>query len=150
MFRHFKASLANLLAVPSWESLSEYWKREILTDFIPVFKKNPQQLCGVLQNPREFLPSYLLRFIMRREMDGYPLAPGVYSISMKVGSDGGRHSWFKWASGNYYLFIFYCSKRSYFGKFPDHKWAIFSTNITEHIKKNQNRFCLFCFCQSQI
>ena len=111
MFRHFKASLANLLAVPSWESLSEYWKREILTDFIPVFKKNPQQLCGVLQNPREFLPSYILAKVY----------PGVYSISMKVGSDGGRHSWFKWASGNYYLFIFYCLKKSYFGKFPDQK-----------------------------
>ena len=70
-----------------------------MTEVIKVWKKDPRELCGVLQDPQDFLPRYLLRFLMRRELDGSALAPGVYSILLKVGSDGGRHSWFKWAEG---------------------------------------------------
>jgi hypothetical protein len=92
--------MKGLMFVPSWETLAQYWKEEILTEVIRVWKKDPRELSGVLQDPRDFLPRYMLRFLMRREMEGAALSPGVYSILLKVGSDGGRHSWFKWAEGN--------------------------------------------------
>ena len=98
-FRTFETSVKDLLLVPSWETLSRYWKEEILTEVHSVWKKDPRELCGVLLDPKEFFPSVMLRFLMARELEGHPLAPGVYSILKKLGSDGGRHNWFRWMSG---------------------------------------------------
>ena len=77
-------------------------------------------LCGILMDPSEFLPKYVSRLLARQEMEGCLPAPGFYKIMFKVcervkinarfcqllnlflgqvGSDGGRHGWFKWANG---------------------------------------------------
>ena len=66
-------------------ALSEYWKENIITSIIPINKEeNAEIQSGVVFNPEEFIPHYLLRFITRQEMEGKPLSPGVYEVLMKV------------------------------------------------------------------
>ena len=98
-FRAFKISFKDLIGTPAWESLSSYWKSEILTDIEPVWAGEPRILRGVLQDPKQFIPKYLLRFMMRMERDGVNMEPGTYTILLKGGSDGGRHNWFRWMKG---------------------------------------------------
>ena len=99
LFRALKASLKDLIILPSWYALSNYWKTEVLTEIIPIWKDNPRQLCGALLDPAKFIPLYVTRFLMKQEKVGAPLSPGNYVIDVKVGSDGGRHNWFKWFGG---------------------------------------------------
>ena len=91
------------MTVPSWEAISDYWKREIMTEIHPVWKKEPRQLCGVILDPAQFFPSCMKRFLMKQERVGAPLAPGNYSIELKVGCDGGRHNWYRWNSGETFV-----------------------------------------------
>ena len=97
--RTYKTSVKDLMTVPSWEVLSNYWKREILTEIQFVWKNDPRLLVGVLLDPVEFFPLYMTRFLMRHERAGVPVAPGNYAIQLKVGSDAGRHNWYKWMAG---------------------------------------------------
>ena len=88
------------MTVPSWEAITDYWKKEVLTEIHLVWKKDPRQLCGVILDPVEFIPFSMKRFLMRQDRAGVPLAPGNYAIELKVGCDAGRHNWYKWNSGN--------------------------------------------------
>ena len=98
--RTFKTSVKDLMTVPSWEVITDYWKKEIMTEIHLVWKKDPRQLCGVILDPVQFIPCCMKRFLMRQDRGGTPLAPGNYSIELKVGCDAGRHNWYKWNSGN--------------------------------------------------
>ena len=98
--RALKSSLKDLMTLPPWEVLSNYWKLNILTEIHPVWKKDPRYLCGVLLDPVEFFPCVMTRFLMRMEREGTPLAPGNYAAEKKLGCDAGRHNWFRWTGGN--------------------------------------------------
>jgi hypothetical protein len=86
LFRALKSSLKELIHLHSWEQMSAYWKSDILTDILPIKKGQPRIVCGVMLDPVQFLPLYLERFLIRREMEGHPLSPGHYSVEFKVES----------------------------------------------------------------
>ena len=76
-----------MLFLPAWEVLSAFWKSEILTEIKLVWKdleNGRRQLCGVMMDPREFLPLYLGRFLLRRELEGDLPVAGNYEIEVKV------------------------------------------------------------------
>ena len=77
-YRKIKSSLKDLIFLPPWEDLSCYWKREILTSCRYVWKDEPRVLCGIMLDPREFLPNYIRRMLHRKQMEGY------YDIQFKV------------------------------------------------------------------
>ena len=68
----------------SWEKIAAYWKTRILTNIQYVWKGDPSELCGVLMDPAQFIPLYVERFLVRRELEGDPLQPGHYVIEIKV------------------------------------------------------------------
>ena len=82
--RAFKSSTKELLVTPAWETLSTYWKSEIMTEIHPIYKEDPKQLCGALLDPKEFIPKYLYRFLLRQEKEGNKVPPGSYAIEFKV------------------------------------------------------------------
>ena len=94
------------MGTPPWETLSSYWKSEIMTEVIPVWAGDPRTVRGVLQDPKDFLKKHMLRFLMRREREGKPLPPGAFIILWKLGSDGGRHNWFRWMTGTFFVLMF--------------------------------------------
>ena len=98
-YRAVKSSLKELVTFPSWEVLSNYWKENILVEPEFLWKGEPRQLCGVVMDPFKFIPMYLVRFLERRSMEDDLPQAGNYKIKMKVGSDGGRHGWYKWSEG---------------------------------------------------
>ena len=83
-YRKIKSSLKDLIYLPPWEDLSCYWKREILTSCRYVWKDEPRVLCGIMLDPREFLPNYIRRMLHRKQMDGNVPEPGYYDIQFKV------------------------------------------------------------------
>lgn len=85
------------MGLPPFVTLSQNWKGKILTEIKYIWKDG--ELCGVTMDPCKFIKNYLLRFLQRRQLEGQCPVPGNYKIKIKVGSDGGRHGWFKWASG---------------------------------------------------
>ena len=55
-----------------------------MTDILPVWNGEPRMLCGVLVDPKKFIPQYLYRFLLLQEWNGNPVPPGSYSIELKV------------------------------------------------------------------
>ena len=53
-----------------------------MTDIKPIFNNNIQ--CGVVFDPTEFIPKYIVRFLKRQEMEGSAIPPGNYEVTMKV------------------------------------------------------------------
>ena len=82
--RSMKSSLKDLITLPSWENLSEYWKAQILAPILPIWKGEPRGLCGVMVDPATFIPQYVRRFLCRMELDGCLPVPGNYKIILKV------------------------------------------------------------------
>ena len=82
--RIIKCSFKDLVTFPSWEVLSQYWKKNMLVDLQFLYKGDPRRLCGVTMDPFTFIPLYLKRFIERKEMEGYLLPSGHYKIIIKV------------------------------------------------------------------
>ena len=85
-----KTSLKDLVTLPSWEELSQYWKKHILSTILPIWKGDPRRLCGVMMDPAEFIPDYIRRFLGRMDLDNSLPAPGYYRIVLKVCS---YHLW---------------------------------------------------------
>ena len=84
-FRSIKCSLKELVTFPSWEVLSKFWKEYILSEIRFLWNGNPGRLSGVVMDPIKFIPLYLKRFLMRREMEGHLPPAGNYEIKIKVG-----------------------------------------------------------------
>ena len=95
--RTIKKSLKDHVTLPPFDALSRNWKEEILTEIKYIWRDG--ELCGVAMDPCQFIKNYLRRFLLRRRLEGEGPVPGNYKVKFKVGSDGGRHGWFKWASG---------------------------------------------------
>ena len=85
LFRKLKTSLKDYVDLESHETLSSYWKKEILVPVKDIHdEKNREIQVGVLFDPAVFIPHYLKRFIMRQEKEGKPLPPGGhFTIVMK-------------------------------------------------------------------
>ena len=65
--------------------MSEYWKGNIVTEFHLVKTyEDPRILCGVLMDPKDFLPNYLRRMLVRWHIEGSLPAPGYYRVQFKV------------------------------------------------------------------
>ena len=85
LLRKFKASLKNHVILESHEKLSQFWKEELMSPIKNIYKEENRNIqCGVMFDPSEFIPHYLKRFVMKQEKAGNPLAPGHYSIVLKV------------------------------------------------------------------
>ena len=83
--RSIKASLKELVTLPAWAAMAQYWKKEIIVEFHYLWKKGePRQLCGVAMDPAKFIPKYLGRFLERRHMEGDLPPAGNYKIKIKV------------------------------------------------------------------
>ena len=84
--RKIKSSFKDLVHLLPWESLSRYWKEEILAKFCYVWRKEGQvkALCGILMDPEDFLPKYVRRMLARHDMEGCLPDPGYYQIVFKV------------------------------------------------------------------
>ena len=82
ILRKLKSSLKDTVILDSHTSLSSYWKDMIITSIKPIFNNNIQ--CGVVFDPMEFIPKYILRFLKRQEMEGNVIPPGNYEVTMKV------------------------------------------------------------------
>ena len=87
-WRNMKTSLKDLVDLPAWEKMSSYWKKEILPTIHPCWRGEPRVMCGAVIDPKEFLPSYLSRWLKRKEMEGKLPEEGYYKVQFKV-SDGG-------------------------------------------------------------
>ena len=83
-WRNMKTSLKDLVDLPAWENMSAYWKKEILTNIYPTWRGEPRVLCGAVLDPKEFLPSYLARMLMRKDMEGKLPPEGYYKVQFKV------------------------------------------------------------------
>ena len=65
--------------------MSEYWKGNIVTEFHHVKTyEDPRVLCGVLMDPKDFLPNYLRRMLVRWHIEGNLPPPGYYRVQFKV------------------------------------------------------------------
>ena len=85
--RSIKSSLKNQLELPSWEAMSRYWKSDLLVEMHPVWRDIPggeRQFCGLVMDPREFLPLYMRRFLRSRELGGDLPEAGNYRVEFKV------------------------------------------------------------------
>ena len=101
-WRSLKSSLKDLIVLPSWEKMSHFWKLHILADIKSLWRDiegEDRQFCGVCLDPVQFLPLYLKRFLERLNLEGHLPDAGNYRVEFKVGSDGGRHAWYKWLAG---------------------------------------------------
>ena len=99
-WRKFKASLKDFVFLESFETLSLYWKQNIMCPIRNIYQEEKRDImCGVCINPVEFIPHYLKRFLIKQEKLGNPLVAGHYKVVFKAGTDGGRHGWFRWYSG---------------------------------------------------
>jgi hypothetical protein len=84
--------------------MSSHIKEEIIPDIEEITEKQGdgvRKTVGVIHNPLELLKKHLTRFLERLDMMGEPLPGGNYKVLCKTGDDGSRHSWFKWAEGQY-------------------------------------------------
>ena len=79
--------MRELVVLPAWEAMSRVWKIEILAEIKPIWRDvegQERQFCGVLMDPRKFLPMYMERFLRRRELDGNLPVAGNYEVEFKV------------------------------------------------------------------
>ena len=79
--------MRELVVLPAWEAMSRVWKIEILAEIQPIWRDvegQERQFCGVLMDPRKFLPMYMERFLRRRELDGNLPVAGNYEVEFKV------------------------------------------------------------------
>ena len=75
--------MRELVVLPAWEAMSRVWKIEILAEIQPIWRDvegQERQFCGVLMDPRKFLPMYMERFLRRRELDGDLPVAGNYEV----------------------------------------------------------------------
>jgi hypothetical protein len=66
--------------------MANYWKQDIISEFLPVWtmKEERRVLCGQLMDPAVFIPLYIHRLLIRRELEGDLTVPGNYQIEIKV------------------------------------------------------------------
>ena len=69
---------------PSFESLSSYWKSQILVPSIPVHQPGSNVVIGMYYDPVDFVIKHMERWLERRELEGSPLPPGYYRVRFKV------------------------------------------------------------------
>ena len=69
---------------PSFESLSRYWKSEIVVPAIPMYERERDIVIGMYHDPVEFIPKHMERWLERRELERSPLPPGFYKIKIKA------------------------------------------------------------------
>ena len=72
------------MVFPAWETMSHFWKQDILVECRFLEKGEPRQVFRFDMDPAKFIPKYLMRFLERRQMEEDLPPVGNYKIKIKV------------------------------------------------------------------